>query len=647
MRESIKVAQPNRLSWFFRSVSRATRVLLLFTCFGNLPCPQTLAQEIEVSAELELKTGTRDGVLTVTAAIPDDWHTFSLTQPVGGPTRSTLKLKGTGIQLIGDFVAQQEPEIHDDEFAGTVEELRGTVFWAARVQVSPDVEVAKLQAKIEMYAQICTDQTQICKVPTTYSGEIEFLGESADLELPKTAKQIKLDKYQPNNSHVLLSGSVFTADGAKNFKPGDTVTMEITAVPLESYHVYAYQTKSMMDHTPTMISTKRPAGWTIAGPKVSVEPTIEHDLPIHDVNTSWRFKIKIPKTVAADQAVTIIGGIQLQTCNEVGCDPPSDSRFTVTVPMGTDSAAALKFEEAPYGSVAKAVEIGDFAVPIYDSYAVRRKPKPAKKPDNEFIEADTPRQIAAMARLYDVSEPIKCIGFSNMDQHPVISPSLFSKLINLLSKASRQNPLLIFLLFACVGGAIVSWMLYMFSGRGIETKETPERNGARPRHPRLRRFALAAGLIFPIGILATGLSLMGGTGPWTMNDQTQPVDTITWANWHPGKVAQQLKQNKIVWVTYSADWDPTSQVNLTRIAANDKLVKRLNKMEVSFVKVDFTTKGNSQWKELARTGEKTLPVNLIYPPNYPDEPAIKLEFLFGPADVDLVLDRMEAITSNP
>ena len=67
---------------------------------------------------------------------------------------------------------------------------------------------------------------------------------------------------------------------------------------------------------------------------------------------------------------------------------------------------------------------------------------------------------------------------------------------------------------------------------------------------------------------------------------------------------------------------------------------------MSFVAVDFTRKEEYKWKELKRTDAKLLPANLIYPPNYPAEPAIKLEAIVSPADVNLVLDRMEEIVSG-
>jgi hypothetical protein len=80
-----------------------------------------------------------------------------------------------------------------------------------------------------------------------------------------------------------------------------------------------------------------------------------------------------------------------------------------------------------------------------------------------------------------------------------------------------------------------------------------------------------------------------------------------------------------------------------RVASNSELVERMSQMNIDFVAVDLTIKTDPLWAELLRTGSDNLPTNLIYPPNYPDEPAIKLDPLISPAQIHKVLDRMEEI----
>ena len=64
------------------------------------------------------------------------------------------------------------------------------------------------------------------------------------------------------------------------------------------------------------------------------------------------------------------------------------------------------------------------------------------------------------------------------------------------------------------------------------------------------------------------------------------------------------------------------------------------------MKVDFTAKKDRERLELERTGGVALPTNMIYPPNYPAEPAIKLTSVLTYSEVNRVLDRMEEIIDS-
>ena len=59
--------------------------------------------------------------------------------------------------------------------------------------------------------------------------------------------------------------------------------------------------------------------------------------------------------------------------------------------------------------------------------------------------------------------------------------------------------------------------------------------------------------------------------------------------------------------------------------------------------VDDTLREERIARDLIRADRSLIPVNLIYPPNYPEEPAILLEALISPADALKVLARMEEI----
>jgi thiol:disulfide interchange protein len=64
---------------------------------------------------------------------------------------------------------------------------------------------------------------------------------------------------------------------------------------------------------------------------------------------------------------------------------------------------------------------------------------------------------------------------------------------------------------------------------------------------------------------------------------------------------------------------------------------------VELVVVDDTLREERIAKDLKRVNRSNIPVNLIYPPNYPDEPAILLEELITPEQVLTALNRMEDV----
>ncbi len=64
---------------------------------------------------------------------------------------------------------------------------------------------------------------------------------------------------------------------------------------------------------------------------------------------------------------------------------------------------------------------------------------------------------------------------------------------------------------------------------------------------------------------------------------------------------------------------------------------------MDLIVVDDTLREERIARDLTRVDRSILPVNLVFPPNYPVEPAILLEELISPDDALRVLARMEEI----
>ena len=486
-----------------------------------------MAQEPVFDAEFKVKTDTRLGIVSMYLTVPDGWHCFSTTQGPGGPIKSKITVKGDGVKVIGDFVPLEPAIAHKSEiFNGiVVEEHEGLVTWEAPIEFDAGVDPSKVELTVKYSGQRCTNDGLTCK-QVNEELTATFLGFEKDLAVPEqetakvdqasngkkgTPKKLTLDAYRPKSLHVEYSGSIWTDDGKQNFKPGDEVTLEITAVPVDDYHFYAYEIIDPMSPSPTLISFEAPEGWQVLEPAVSAEP-VDHDGALeHSEPTTWSFKVKIPADAAIDKVVSITGGIFMLTCNDQGCDRPTDTQFAVKIPMGTDSAAALEFSKGKSGTVKKAIKAGNYAGNMKGK-AAAEKPAGEAVPateqktggsehaePKEAVQEDTPEQIEAMARLYKADEKIKYLDAADMEANPVGSGG---------TSDQKQTSLGIALLFAFLGGAILNLMPCVFPVLGIKVMGFVKQGGESQAKVRMHGLAFAAGLVVSMWILAGGLLIL-------------------------------------------------------------------------------------------------------------------------------------------
>lgn len=77
------------------------------------------------------------------------------------------------------------------------------------------------------------------------------------------------------------------------------------------------------------------------------------------------------------------------------------------------------------------------------------------------------------------------------------------------------------------------------------------------------------------------------------------------------------------------------------------MLAKAKELNVEFVVVDDTLREERIARDLSRADRNNIPVNIIYPPSYPSEPAILLDGLIGPTQALQVLERMEEIRRQP
>ena len=76
------------------------------------------------------------------------------------------------------------------------------------------------------------------------------------------------------------------------------------------------------------------------------------------------------------------------------------------------------------------------------------------------------------------------------------------------------------------------------------------------------------------------------------------------------------------------------------------VIAKLVELDVEMVVADDTKREPRHAEDIKRCDRSALPVNLIYPSNYPAEPAILLDAAFSPGDALKILARMGHIKNG-
>ena len=77
------------------------------------------------------------------------------------------------------------------------------------------------------------------------------------------------------------------------------------------------------------------------------------------------------------------------------------------------------------------------------------------------------------------------------------------------------------------------------------------------------------------------------------------------------------------------------------------MIDKIEELGVKLVRVDFTSLSDEIGKDLSRSDRKNLPVNLVYPPNYPASPAIMMNELVTPDDAIFAMNYLAENMEQP
>lgn len=128
---------------------------------GPLGAAEDTSNLVKLSARFAPAADGKPAMVEVTATIKDGYHIYSITQPDGGPQRTTLKLDElNGVKLAGAWVPDPAPKTHIDKEIWIdlpIEEHFGEVTWRAPIELPAGVDPATITVSGSADMQACTD----------------------------------------------------------------------------------------------------------------------------------------------------------------------------------------------------------------------------------------------------------------------------------------------------------------------------------------------------------------------------------------------------------------------------------------------------------------------------------------------------------
>lgn len=471
---------------------------------------ELLVESATITAKFTPRSDHRPATLLITAKIARGRHTYSLTQPPGGPLPTTIELQPSpNFRPLSNFRSQPSPKPHLEELSpGTsikVEEHEGQVTWYAPIELTAGVDPKTLEIRGTVHMQVC--QTHGTCEPVTKEFVAKQASADAASNLPAASDtaqsairnpQSEIGSFQPKGSEVKLEGRLVPS----TVRPGESAELLITAKPPSNGHLYAHAARdSKIGPKPFLIAIETANGLvphpatTDAQSKTETSPAFGEVL-YHDSPVTWKLLLDVPKNAKSGD-YPISGQLGYMACEfEAGnstCELPHAVRFTGTLKVGDQtSQASTPLTFSPGESYPKVAEAAAVFADNFDRQSTgppRAASTPPPRPDSK-----TPELRAA-------------------DQY---------ELKRVVLDTSNSGSLSYYIALAFVGGLILNLMPCVLPVIGLKVMSFVEQAGKSRAHALVLNLWFAAGIVsvfLLLGLLAVTLGLSWGAqfGSTTFN----------------------------------------------------------------------------------------------------------------------------------
>lgn len=443
-----------------------------------------------VSAKFTPATAERPAILLITAKIAKGRHTYSLTQPPGGPEATKIDLESSpNFRLLGTFRSQPAPKPRTEDLGGgitiRVEEHEGQVTWYAPIEITAGVDPKSLEIRGEVRMQVCethgvcepVNKDFAAKLAATADVPISLPAASATPNSPLPTPHSEAGPYKPKGSEVKLEGRITPS----SVRPGESAELEITAIPPAHGHVYVHADRDSKpgSNKPVLIAIETAAGLvphratTEAPTKTEISPQVGAAL-YHDAPVTWKLRLDVPKNAKpGDYPISGLMGYQACVSEPGGqnfCELPRAVQFSGTLKVGDQpepSATPVAFAPAEnYRKVAAAAAVFadnfDRKSPAKESAERAAAEKPKRDDSQTAVLRSTDRYELSRIALDRSSGgslsyyiALAFVGGLILNLMPCVLPVIGLKVMSFVEQAgkSRTNALVLNLWF---GAGIVA-----------------------------------------------------------------------------------------------------------------------------------------------------------------------------------------------
>jgi len=319
---------------------------------------------VEESATLKAQvapaTAEHPAALVLTAKIAAGKHTYSITQPKGGPLPTRIELEPSkDYRLLGEFRAFPAPHSRIEQgkiWTGLeIQEHEGEVTWYAPIELTAGVDPAALDVQGTVHMEVCqtggycepvekpfnAKLTNDYRLPTAIADELQ-----ADNRQPK-AESLSVGTYQPESSPVKFTGQL----APSTVKPGDSVDLRFTASLPKGSRIYAHADRDdRLGTKPVLIAIESASG--LLPHRATTDAAVKTDdsvpqfgvMKYHEGDTTWTLRVDVPRN-APPGDYTIDGMLGYQVCEYKDdgknvCELPQAVRFEATLHVGDATSAA-------------------------------------------------------------------------------------------------------------------------------------------------------------------------------------------------------------------------------------------------------------------------------------------------------------------